>query len=97
MIATEFSVPEWSALFDGHFDGQPILSGVAQLFLLDQVLRRHFAGRGTRRIEHVRFKATSGPRETLRFELSEPDADGQLRVTLNRGKERLMQGVLRVG
>ena len=97
MITTEFSVPEWSTLFQGHFEDQPILSGVAQLFLLEEILKRSFSGRGTQRIERVRFKATAGPRETLRFELSDPDDKGRLNVSLSRGSEQIMQGVFRVG
>lgn len=96
-MIVEFSVPEWSALFRGHFDGEPILSGVSQIFLLDEILRRRDSGRVARRIERVRFKATAGPRETLRFELSEPDEHGRLNVSLCRGEEQIMQGVLRVG
>ncbi len=92
----EFCVPEWSALFEGHFEGAPILSGVSQLFLLEQILERVLPGRRLAGLERLRFKATVAPREALCLAFTAPNARGQFRVTLKRGEDAVMEGVLRV-
>lgn len=92
----EFCVPEWSPLFAGHFAGNPVLSGVSQLFLMQQVLARRLPGRVLEGFERLRFKATVAPREALTLESGEPNERGQVRVVLRRGAEIVMQGVIRV-
>lgn len=92
----ELCVPEWSALFEGHFEGAPILSGVSQLFLLRQILQRLLPGRELCAVERLRFKATTGPRDRLRFELGEPNEHGQVRVAVYHDSKLVLQGVLRV-
>ena len=95
MFSSELSVPAWSPLFRGHFDGKPILSGVAQLILLRELLRRHLPGREFANFDRIRFKQSAGPQETLRFEVSGPDDRGQLRIAIKREGSILTQGVLR--
>jgi 3-hydroxymyristoyl/3-hydroxydecanoyl-(acyl carrier protein) dehydratase len=92
----EFSVPEWSALFIGHFDEAPVLSGVSQLFLLQGLLERFLPGKTVTGFERLRFKATSGPRDQLRAEFSLPNDRGQLRVKLSRQADTVLEGVLNV-
>lgn len=96
MTSCELCVPEWSPLFEGHFPGQPILAGVAQLVLVERVLARLIPGRATKRLERVRFKATCGPRETLRVELDVPGQGERVRVRLHGAAGLVMEGVLRV-
>jgi 3-hydroxymyristoyl/3-hydroxydecanoyl-(acyl carrier protein) dehydratase len=95
MFSSELSVPAWSPLFRGHFDGEPILSGVAQLILLRELLQRHLPGMEFTDLDMIRFKQSAGPQETLRFEISGPDERGQARVTIKRKGKVLTQGVLR--
>jgi 3-hydroxymyristoyl/3-hydroxydecanoyl-(acyl carrier protein) dehydratase len=92
----ELCVPEWSALFEGHFEGAPILSGVSQLFLLQQILGSLLPGKELRAMERLRFKATTGPRDWLRFEVQGPSDSGQVRVAVHHDSQLVLQGVLRV-
>ncbi len=96
MIASELCVPSWSPLFQGHFEGEPILSGVAQLILVREILHRHLPDMEPTGLERIRFKASAGPDETLRIDITEPDDRQQVRVTIKREGEILTQGVLRL-
>ncbi len=62
-----FAVPEQSGFFRGHFDGQPILPGVAQLqHLALSEARRRFPDLGQlTRMTRVKFKRLIAPGETL--------------------------------
>jgi 3-hydroxymyristoyl/3-hydroxydecanoyl-(acyl carrier protein) dehydratase len=97
MIESEMCIPEWSALFEGHFEGQPVLSGVSQLFLLQHLLERQLPGVVPREIGRLRFRATVGPREALCFQISEVDEEGLVRVSVQRQGQPVLQGVIRVG
>jgi 3-hydroxymyristoyl/3-hydroxydecanoyl-(acyl carrier protein) dehydratase len=96
MIAAELCLPAWSPFFEGHFEGAPILSGVAQLALVELLLRRGSTPRSLRRIERVRFKSTAGPGDVLRIELGEPDPGGRLRFRVERAGAVVSEGVLGV-
>jgi len=96
MQSTELSCPEWSPLFEGHFDDAPILSGVAQLALIERLLARGPQPRTLASVERVRFKATAGPREALGIELTDVSDQGRLRFTVRRGDATISEGVLRV-
>lgn len=58
--AARFAVAPASRLFDGHFDGAPILPGVAQFALVLEALARRDGG-GARRLAGVRDVRFSKP------------------------------------
>ena len=41
-VILEFSVPDSSDYFDGHFPGYPILPAVAQIYIIMQFVSRYF-------------------------------------------------------
>lgn len=68
-------VPEALVYFEGHFEGNPMLPGVAQvLALVDTRARALFddalAGRGARRVSRLKFQATIRPRDRIELALS---------------------------
>ena len=96
MQSTELSCPEWSPLFEGHFDDAPILSGVAQLALIERLLARRPPPPPQARLEPGRFKAPPRPRGALGIELTDVSDQGRLRFTVRRGDATISEGVLRV-
>ncbi|HIG11945.1 MAG: hypothetical protein ABGY71_00075 [bacterium] len=94
MMQRELCVPEWSALFTGHFAGDPVLSGVSQLFLLEKIMASCSPPGAPRRIDRLRFKTTTGPRDVLRFEVGARDAQGRLRIKISRDDDVVAEGVL---
>ena len=79
-IAVE--VPADLLYFDGHFDGQPMLPGVAQVVaLVDRQTRRLVHGLGPAlRLQRLKFTAVVGPGETLVLTLAEERMDREVRV-----------------
>lgn len=75
-------VPEDARWFDGHFDGQPMLPGVAQVVALaDRHARRLFPGLGAaRRLQRVKFMAVVGPGEALALSLTAERKDDDVLV-----------------
>lgn len=82
------SVPADLRYFDGHFDGHPMLPGVAQVVALaDRHARRLYAGLGgSLRLQRVKFTAVIGPGEPLALGLAVETKDAEVRVrwTLER-------------
>jgi len=83
--------------FEGHFPGNPILPGVAQLALVVEALARE---RGTALalggIPFVRLRQLVRPGERLRL-ATEARANDTLRVALTRDGAPVMNGELRFG
>jgi hypothetical protein len=98
-------VPRDLVFFEGHFEGNPMLPGVAQvLALVDREARRVFpdlASRGARKLSRLKFQATIRPGDTLELGLTLEDAkvegEPQIRFRLDRVTpiaERASSGVL---
>ena len=78
-------VPAGARWFDGHFPGHPILPAVAQLALVDRLLRR-LAGPGrTTALDRFRLPLPVAPGDRLAVALARPDAAGRAAFTLRRG------------
>lgn len=85
------------AYFRGHFDGRPVLPGVAQLELLEDLAGRVLgAPVWIREVERVRFRSAIVPEDRLRVDLRLDAERGRLRFSISRGGERATDGVARV-
>ena len=101
--ALRIEVPRDLVFFEGHFEGNPMLPGVAQvLALVDREARRAFpdlAARGARKLSRLKFQATIRPGDTLELGLTleATHAEPQIRFRLDRVTpvaERASSGVL---
>lgn len=72
------------AWFEGHFEGVPILPGVAQLVLVERALKARAADGATlsaRSVRNLKFKAPTTPGMTMDLVLTiPPEKDGELAV-----------------
>ncbi len=101
-LVLEVEVPTELVYFEGHFHGNPMLPGVAQvLSLIDVEARRRFpelAALGAKRLFRVKFQATILPGDTLEVGLSHETTRGHevhFRIErLGATKERASLGVL---
>lgn len=98
-------VPRDLVYFEGHFEGNPMLPGLAQvLALVDVEARRVFpelATRGARKLSRLKFQATIRPGDVLELGLTlEEGAEPQVRFWIDRlapeatTRERASSGVL---
>lgn len=89
-VVLTLAVPSDLVFFEGHFEGNPMLPGVAQLVaLVDARARRVFAealaGMGARRVSRLKFQATVRPGEELELGLTlVPGDEPQVRFRLDR-------------
>jgi hypothetical protein len=92
-----FRLSEFSRCFDGHFDGEPILPGVAHLALaLTACAQRHKGGR--RRVltgvQDVRFRRKLGPNEEVEIVLADGREPFSIRFEIRCGRELATAGLL---
>jgi 3-hydroxymyristoyl/3-hydroxydecanoyl-(acyl carrier protein) dehydratase len=89
-VRITLAVPADLVFFEGHFEGNPMLPGVAQLVaLVDARARRVFpealAGMGARRVSRLKFQATVRPGDELELDLTlVPGDEPQVRFRLDR-------------
>lgn len=83
-----------SRAFSGHFEGTPILPGIAHLVILRHALRA-IAGPAARLIQvpAVRFRRIVGPGDVLDVTLAAPDADGRCRFDVRVGDALAVTGI----
>jgi 3-hydroxymyristoyl/3-hydroxydecanoyl-(acyl carrier protein) dehydratase len=73
-----------SRAFAGHFEGQPILPGVAHLVIVRHALRAmEGASAMVRALPSVRFRHVVRPGDVLEVSVSRPDAAGQCRFEVS--------------
>lgn len=64
------ALPEESQWFSGHFPGEPILPGIAQLTVVEEVVNLAFEGRyRLQSVERVRFKKVIRPGDAVSVEV----------------------------
>ena len=67
-ISADIRVPSDSPWFDGHFPGEPILPGVAQIgMVLDAIRKAHHQNLMISSVRRVRFKHIIRPEDQLKI------------------------------
>jgi hypothetical protein len=87
-----------SRVFQGHFEGDPILPGIAHLVVLRHALRA-MRGRGAtvRELSSVRFRRVVRPGAVLEVSVAAPDAEGGCRFDVHLGHAVVASGRVRCG
>jgi 3-hydroxyacyl-[acyl-carrier-protein] dehydratase len=87
-----------SRAFTGHFEGQPILPGVAFLVIVRHALRA-LGGPATvlQGLPSVRFRQAVRPGDILEMSAARPDAEGLSRFEVKVGGALAVTGVARAG
>ena len=87
-----------SRAFTGHFDGQPILPGVAHLVIVRHALRALGGASATlRALPSVRFRHVVRPGDVLEVSVAPPDAEGRCRFDVRIEDTLAVTGVARSG
>ncbi|MEQ8766394.1 MAG: hypothetical protein RL885_20950 [Planctomycetota bacterium] len=88
-------IPEDTSYVDGHFPGEAILPGVAEIGLVLQVLERGGVVANLTGIKGFRFRNPVKPGDTLEVVLKAPGPnDSSATFDLRRGTERIANGTL---
>ena len=98
-IAGQVSIPADSLWFQGHFPGDPMLPGIAQLHLVMDAIRDAL-GHGFRLLglKRVRFKRVIRPEETIEITAEPvPDKPGMIRFQLMIDGENACSGLMLTG
>ncbi|GEM_PF-1148116 len=91
-ITTTINVPSDAAYFEGHFPGNPILAGVAEVALALEALAEARAAELTLQgITYMRFRQVILPGDRLELVAKKGDS-GQLRVDLKRNGRLVANG-----
>jgi 3-hydroxyacyl-[acyl-carrier-protein] dehydratase len=94
----EVDVLVGSPYFAGHFDGEAVLPGVAQLALLVELYGGSCgAGAALREAPVLRFREKVLPGDVLRAEIGRPDDDGRSRFSFKRRGAMVSQGTVTWG
>lgn len=91
-------VPPSSPYFEGHFPGQPVLPGVAQLDIVVDLLQRCLErDLDARALRQVRFRELVQPGDRLDVRLSRPDASGECAFRMETRGKLAASGRVRIG
>ena len=83
--------------FTGHFPGEPILPGIAQLGLVLLALETLLGSRWRLvAVRSLRLRRLVRPGDRLQLSLDRPGADGSLRFELRAGSDVVSSGALSV-
>ncbi len=87
-------VEENHPAFEGHFPGEPILSGLIQVDWAIRLGREAFAMPGTfQGLEHLKFQAPIRPAEPLELDLAWDATAGHLEFRYSGREGRKSQGI----
>ena len=98
-MAAQVSIPADSPWFKGHFPGDPLLPGIAQLHLVMEAVRAAL-GQDVRLtgLKRVRFKRIIRPEETIDIAVDPvPDKPGLYRFQLTIDGENACSGLMMTG
>jgi len=95
VITTEIAVPADSQWFSGHFPGNPILPGVAQLEMVAAVIARSL-GKNlyVTRLGRVKFKSFVHPDELLRIEARAGAEAGAFAFSIHASDREVCSGTM---
>ncbi|MBW2464259.1 MAG: hypothetical protein JRH11_21600 [Deltaproteobacteria bacterium] len=86
-------VPADLRYFEGHFPGDPIVPGIAQLVLAERAVRRAHEDLGAPRgVRRLKFSARIDPGDQLEIALTR--TPGKVRFILYRGEVECSRGTL---
>lgn len=96
-IRAEIQVPAESPWFDGHFPGEPILPGVAQLAMVADLLGEALGDPVTlTQISRVRFKQAIRPAETVTVRITPKEEPLSFGFHIESGTEPVCSGKIRI-
>jgi 3-hydroxymyristoyl/3-hydroxydecanoyl-(acyl carrier protein) dehydratase len=96
VVILDVHVPADLRYLDGHFPGQPIVPGVAQLLLVERAIRRAFPDLGpTAGLKALKFMNEVPRGVTVTVRLKRPSVD-KVRFSIRHGEVELTRGALLV-
>jgi 3-hydroxymyristoyl/3-hydroxydecanoyl-(acyl carrier protein) dehydratase len=94
-IRARIRVPADSPWFDGHFPGEPVLPGIAQLGMVHDLLCRAFDQQlPVARVSRVRFRQMIRPEQQLTLAVQRDGADGSHRFRITGDEGSICSGQL---
>lgn len=94
-IRARIRVPADSPWFDGHFPGEPVLPGIAQLGMVHDLLCRAFGRQlPVARVSRVRFRQMIRPEQQLTLTVQRDEAAGSHRFRITGEKGSICTGQL---
>jgi 3-hydroxyacyl-[acyl-carrier-protein] dehydratase len=97
VLAAEIRVPKESPWFDGHFPGNPVLPGVAQLSMIFDVIQNAFKESiKVTSIRRVRFKQMILPEDRLKVVVEPRKLPQDYSFRINRDDELICSGNITV-
>ncbi len=97
-FSADVHVPSDSPWFKGHFPGNPVLPGIAQIAMVFDLLSHALSGplRVTQ-VQRVRFKQMIVPGDSLYVSAeARPAGDGSYAFRISKGQELVCSGVMTV-
>ncbi len=96
-LSAEARISAGSSWYDGHFPGSPILPGLAQLSLVQALVRQQLGARARiRSLSRVRFRRVLRPDEPLRIFAASRGGGSQFQFKITTAAEIACSGVLTI-
>ncbi len=94
-ITAEIYLNEESSWFSGHFPGDPILPGVAQILFVFDIIQSVNEGMSLKNVKRVKFRSLVRPGDSLRLN-AVPHRDNNFAFKIHSGDEMVCSGMLQV-